>query len=93
MELLYIAIGFCVFWVFVTAIGCASLLIAMLAFLHVNRARKILSRFGKAKDKPYWLCLFLVWRASLTESPSSTSYNGLYFPMIGKPYYKDYEED
>ena len=90
---MYHIVGFITVWTIILLVSTVAAWVMSFCLLNVVRAKRILDFCGKAKDKPYLVCWFLVWRASILESPSSTSFNGRYFPLLGRSYYKDYEED
>jgi hypothetical protein len=93
MEMLYFVVGYVLVWAVVLLVGIFSLYMIVYSVAYAVRAARIIKYVGKNKTKPYWLCLWLVFKDTLGDVPGATSYNGRYFPLWKASYYPDFEED
>ena len=91
--MLYFIVGFIVVWGVLLLASLFVLYLLVYAVAYAVRGARILSYVGKAKDKPYWLCLWLVFLNTFGDGPASTSYNGRYFPLWAASYYPEWDED
>lgn len=85
---MYHAIGFVIVWGLILLISVLLTYIIGISLLHLIRAIRVLKVVGKNKKKSYIHCIFLVWRESMVWG-TTISYNGRYFPLIGKSYFKE----
>lgn len=90
MHTIYLFIGFVVFWAAMIALVGTIIYVLTYVVLYMNRARKMVDRFGHNNRFGRFTYLIAVCEQFLNsfgDGPESTSYNGLYFPFFGEPHY------
>ena len=91
--MLYFVVGYVVVWATILLVSIFSLCMIVYSVAYTIRAARIIKHVGKDRTKPYWLCLWLVFRSTFGDGPESTSYGGRYFPLWKASYYPEYNDD